>query len=96
MISGFASFFKISYLCALMETKNATRTWLPTLLILLCGVVLFVLNLMVGSVGITLSEFFAESESSKDEAVILGRWRQLNERDKRMLSSLADAMIREK
>ena len=41
-----------------METPKATRTWLPTLLILLGGMLLFALNLMVGSVGITLSEFW--------------------------------------
>ena len=50
-------FGKIYYLCSLMETKNHTRTGLPTLLILLVGVLLFALNLMVGSVSIPLSDF---------------------------------------
>lgn len=58
---------KFSYLCGLMNEKKATRTWLPTLLILLGGVLLFALNLMVGSVGITLSEFWAVVTGHGDE-----------------------------
>lgn len=57
-------FGKISYLCRLMETKNTTRAWLATLLILLIGALLFALNLMIGSASISLSEFWD---------VILGR-----------------------
>ncbi len=41
-----------------MEARTTTRAWLPTVLILLVGVVLFVLNLLVGSVGIPFSSFW--------------------------------------
>ncbi|MBR6879410.1 MAG: iron ABC transporter permease [Bacteroidales bacterium] len=41
-----------------MRTKTTTRAWAPTLLILLVGVVLFALNLTVGSVTIPLSDFW--------------------------------------
>ena len=51
-----------------METRNATRTWLPTLLILLVGVLLFVLNLVMGSVSIPLSEFWDVIMGHGDEA----------------------------
>ncbi len=39
-----------------MEARNTLRIWLPTLLILLVGVLLFVLNLIMGSVRVPLSE----------------------------------------
>ena len=51
-------FGKISYLCAIMKAKKGTHAWIPTLLILFVGVLLFVLNLIVGSVTIPLSEFW--------------------------------------
>ena len=53
MING-----KISYLCTIMKTEKTTRAWLPTLIILLIGMVLFVLNLVVGSVTIPIGEFW--------------------------------------
>ena len=59
---------KISYLCRWMEAKTMTRTWLPTLLILLAGLLLFVLNLVVGSVSVPLSEFWAVMTGHGDEA----------------------------
>ena len=53
MING-----KISYLCKLMKADQNTRIWFPTLIILLVGVMLFVLNLVVGSVTIPLKDFW--------------------------------------
>lgn len=41
-----------------MKERKTTRTWLPTLIILLVGALLFVLNLVMGSVTISLSEFW--------------------------------------
>ena len=58
---------KISYLCTPMNERKPKRPWLPTLLILLGGVLLFVLNLVVGSVGIPLSEFWDVIMGSGDE-----------------------------
>lgn len=54
MING-----KISYLCNLMKADQNTRIWFPTLIILLVGVMLFVLNLVVGSVTIPLKDFWS-------------------------------------
>ena len=50
-----------------MEARTTTRTWLPTLLILLAGILLFVLNLVVGSVSVPLSEFWAVVTGHGDE-----------------------------
>lgn len=58
---------KISYLCNLMEKKTPIRSWLPTLLILMVGVLLFVLNLVVGSVGIPLSDFWQVLRGNGDD-----------------------------
>ncbi|MBP5796904.1 MAG: iron ABC transporter permease [Bacteroidales bacterium] len=41
-----------------MAQRNTRNTWFPTLLILLAGVLLFVLNLVVGSVSVPLKEFW--------------------------------------
>ncbi len=54
MING-----KFSYLCNLMKADQNTRIWFPTLIILLVGVMLFVLNLVVGSVTIPLRDFWS-------------------------------------
>ena len=59
--------WKISYLCNLMEVKKTTRAWLPTLIILLIVVLLFVLNLVVGSVTIPLSDFWDAVFGQGDE-----------------------------
>lgn len=58
---------KFSYLCTVMNERRPTRTWLPTLLILLAGMLLFVLNLIVGSVSVPLSEFWAVVTGGGDE-----------------------------
>lgn len=58
---------KFSYLCTVMNERKATRTWLSTLLILLAGVLLFVLNLVVGSVSVPFSEFWAVVTGGGDE-----------------------------
>ena len=58
---------KIYYLCTVMNERKPKRQWLPTLLILLGGVLLFVLNLVVGSVGIPLSEFWDVIMGGGDE-----------------------------
>lgn len=58
---------KFYYLCTVMNERKPTRTWLPTLLILLAGVLLFVLNLVVGSVSVPLSEFWAVVTGGGDE-----------------------------
>ena len=60
--------WKISYLCTLMEARTTTRTWLPTLLILIAGLLLFVLNLIVGSVTIPLEDFWAALFGQPSEA----------------------------
>jgi iron complex transport system permease protein len=62
MING-----KISYLCTIMKAERKNRTWLPSLIILLIGVLLFVLNLVVGSVTIPLSEFWASITGHSNE-----------------------------
>ena len=41
-----------------MDKRNTIRLWLPTLVILMVGVLLFALNLMVGSVTIPLNAFW--------------------------------------
>lgn len=46
------------YLCTIMSARTTKRTWIPTLLILMVGVVLFALNLTVGSVTIPLGDFW--------------------------------------
>lgn len=58
---------KFSYLCSVMSERRLTRTWLSTLLILSAGVLLFVLNLVVGSVSVPLSEFWAVVTGGGDE-----------------------------
>ena len=50
-----------------MEARATTRTWLPTLLILMAGVLLIVLNLVVGSVSVPFSEFWAVVTGHGDE-----------------------------
>ena len=61
------TFGKFSYLCTIMSERKPTRTWLPTLLILLAGMLLFVLNLVVGSVSVPLSEFWNVMMGRADE-----------------------------
>ena len=58
---------KNSYLCNVMNERKLRRPWLPTLLVLLVGLLLFVLNLVVGSVGIPLSEFWEVLKGGGDE-----------------------------
>ena len=50
-----------------MLDRKTHRTWLPTLLILLAGVLLFILNLVVGSVTIPLKEFWLVMKGTGDE-----------------------------
>ena len=50
-----------------MATRNTRNPWLPTLLILLAGVLLFVLNLVVGSVTVPLKEFWLVMRGMGDE-----------------------------
>lgn len=51
----------------MMATRNTRNTWFPTLLILLAGVVLFILNLVVGSVTVSLKEFWQVMRGMGDE-----------------------------